>query len=64
MEMAAHPLSFLQEDEKSYWGARGFPEGFRADSLWDTKRMVRDHCDKKYLVIFYCCYDDGKEVWR
>lgn len=28
MEMAARPLSFLQ-DEKSYWGARRFPEGFR-----------------------------------
>lgn len=29
MEMAARPLSFLQEDEKSHWGARGFPECFR-----------------------------------
>lgn len=44
----------------------GEREGFQkvSESLWDTKRMVRDHCDKKHLVIFYCCYDDGKEVWR
>lgn len=40
--------------------SRRFPSGFSVGYEEDGSRSLW----QEYLVIFYCCYDDGKEVWR